>query len=99
MKKTFAVSLCREGILGGGLYVGESKLIYRTDKLTVSPALKRLEMPFSEICSIRRECVFVFSLVSFGMKNDETYKFLVFAPRALMATLDELGLGKLIINM
>ena len=37
MGKTFVCSLCRNGIIGGGLYIDEQSITYSTQKLTVSP--------------------------------------------------------------
>lgn len=63
MKKTFAVSLCRNGILGGGIFADNEKIVYRTGKITVE--LK--------------------------MKNGENFKFIVYARKAFLGTLEELG--------
>ena len=39
MGKTFVCSLCRNGIIGGGLYIDEQSITYSTQKLTVSMGL------------------------------------------------------------
>ncbi len=41
MGKTFVCSLCRNGIIGGGLYIDEQSITYSTQKLTVSPTVSQ----------------------------------------------------------
>ena len=36
MGKTFVCSLCRNGIIGGGLYIDEQSITYSTQKLLIS---------------------------------------------------------------
>ena len=57
MGKTFVCSVCRNGIIGGGLYIDEQSITYSTQKLTVSP-LYRNQMcirdsvwPYSGSCA------------------------------------------------
>ena len=49
MGKTFVCSLCRNGIIGGGLYIDEQSITYSTQKLTVSPLYRNLVLPMNEI--------------------------------------------------
>ena len=49
MGKTFVCSLCRNGIIGGGLYIDEQSITYSTQKLTVSPLHRNLVLPMNEI--------------------------------------------------
>ncbi len=51
MGKTFVCSLCRNGIIGGGLYIDEQSITYSTQKLTVSPLYRNLVLPMNEIRS------------------------------------------------
>ena len=48
MGKTFVCSLCRNGIIGGGLYIDEQSITYSTQKLTVSPLYRNLVLPMNE---------------------------------------------------
>ena len=50
--KAFVCSLCRNGILGGGLYLDEQSLVYKTNKLTVDQKYRRLVMPLQQIKEI-----------------------------------------------
>jgi hypothetical protein len=82
------VSLCREGVLGGGIVADDEGLVYQTGKTTVSPRLKRIEMKYDNIQSYSRSRVFCFPLVSITMKDGECYKFIVFSPSAFCSLLD-----------
>ena len=42
-------SLCHNGILGGGVYLDNQAVTYRTQKLTVSEKYKNLILPLKEI--------------------------------------------------
>lgn len=79
MKKAFMCSLCRNGLLGGGLYLDEQVVTYKTQKLTVSESYKNLVLPLQEIeaLSWRR----VIPIASFSMTNGECYQFLIFNKR------------------
>ena len=93
MKKVFSVSLCREGILGGGLFADSRKLTYRTGKLTVSPRFRNLEMPLSDIVNVSRGRMLFLPTFTLKMKNDEEFKFIVFSPNAFLKTLKELDVN------
>lgn len=75
--KSFVCSLCRGGILGGGLYLDSSSLIYRTNKLTVDKKYRNLVLPMSEIKEITWKWI-VFPVATVLMKNGESYKFIIF---------------------
>ena len=80
MKKVFICSLCRSGILGGGLYLNEQSVTYRTNKLTVDEKYRNLVLPLSEITDLTWKQI-VFPIASFHMANGEEYKFLIFNKR------------------
>ena len=42
MRQVFIASICREGVLGGGITADDEALTFRTGKVTVSPALRHL---------------------------------------------------------
>lgn len=77
MRKVFMCSLCHNGILGGGLYLDNQAVTYRTQKLTVSEKYKNLILPLSEIKGISWKWI-VFPVATFYMKNGECYKFIIF---------------------
>ena len=80
MNKVFLCSLCHNGILGGALYLDESSLTYKTNKLTVDKAYKNLILPLNEIAELRWKWV-VFPIATFHMKNGTKYKFIIFNKR------------------
>lgn len=80
MKKAFMCSLCRDGILGGGLYLDNQCVIYRTQKLTVNEKYRNLVLPLKEIRKITWKWIF-FPVATFYMKNGEKYKIIIFNKR------------------
>ena len=46
MKQYYVASLCREGILGGGIVADEGGITYKTGKVTVSSRFRNLEMKY-----------------------------------------------------
>lgn len=77
MKKIFICSLCRDGILGGALYLDESSITYKTNKLTVDKAYKNLILPLEKIENLTWKRI-LFPIATFRMKNGEEYKFIIF---------------------
>ena len=56
VRKVFMCSLCYNGILGGGLYLDNNSVTYKTQKLTVNEKYKNLVLPSSEIEGITWKC-------------------------------------------
>ena len=77
MRRVFFCSLCHNGILGGGLYLDNQSVTYRTQKLTVDDKYKNLVLPLNEIKEITWKCV-IFPVATFHMKNSECYKIIIF---------------------
>jgi hypothetical protein len=77
MRKSFICSLCHNGILGGALYLDESSLTYRTNKLTVDKEYRNLVLPLEEIEKLTWKWI-VFPVATFHMKNGMEYKFIIF---------------------
>ncbi|MBD5496350.1 MAG: hypothetical protein HDR11_01095 [Lachnospiraceae bacterium] len=77
MRKVFMCSLCRNGILGGGLYLDNQSIIYRTQKLTVNEKYRNLVLPLNEIRKITWKLI-IFPVATFLMKNGEEYKLIIF---------------------
>ncbi len=75
--KSFACSLCHNGILGGGLYLDSQSLTYRTNKLTVDKKYRNIVLPLQEIEEISWKLI-LFPLATVSMKNGEQYKFIIF---------------------
>ena len=78
MKKSFVCSLiCHNGILGGGIYIEDNSITYKTNKLTVDKSLRRLVLPIDEIVELTWKWI-VFPIATINMKNGEKYKFIIF---------------------
>ena len=75
--KSFACSLCHNGILGGGLYLDSQALTYRTNKLTVDDKYRKLVLPMKEIQEISWKWI-VFPVATVHMQNGESYQFIIF---------------------
>ncbi len=92
MKDYFIVSICKNGILGGGIVADDEAITYKTNKLTVSPALRNLRMPYAEIDSFVKYRRLLFPMVAVNMKNGERYAFIVFFTRKkFCALLEKMG--------
>ena len=78
MKKTFICSIiCRNGILGGGLYIDDTAISYKTNKLTVDKKYRNLVLPRNEIRELSWKW-FLFPVATLQMINGEEYKFIIF---------------------
>ena len=77
MRKIFMCSLCRNGILGGALYLDDNSVTYKTNKLTVDKAYRNLILPLDEIAELTWKWV-VFPIATMRMTNGEQYKFIIF---------------------
>jgi hypothetical protein len=75
--KAFACSLCRNGILGGGLYLDSQALTYKTNKLTVDDKYRKLVLPMKEIQEISWRWI-IFPVATVHMQNGELYQFIIF---------------------
>ena len=77
MKKCFICSFFHRGILGGALYLDDSAVTYRTNKLTVAPEYRNLVLPLAEIQRITWKQV-LFPVATFHMTDGREFKFLIF---------------------
>lgn len=77
MRKAFMCSLCHDGILGGGLYLDNQSVFYRTQKLSVDEKYRNLVLPLNEITKITWKWI-IFPVATFHMKNGEEYKIIIF---------------------
>ena len=87
MRKRFAASLCKNGLLGGALYVDSVSVTYRTGKLTVPDKFRNLVMPYAEIESVINSRWLGLPTITIQLKNREEYQFLVFGRKAFIAAL------------
>lgn len=74
MRKVFVCSLCHNGVLGGGLYVDDTAITYKTNKLTVAREYRNLVLPLNEI----REITWNWILATVTLTSGTQYRFLIF---------------------
>ena len=86
--KSFVCSLCHNGILGGGLYLDNTSLTYKTNKLTVDKKYRNLVLPMSEIKDITWKWI-IFPVATVFMKTGESYKFIIFNAKRFKKWFDE----------
>ena len=78
MKKGFMCSLiCHNGILGGGIYIEDHSITFKTNKLTVDKRYRNLVLMLDEINELSWKWV-VFPVATFHMKNGENVKVIIF---------------------
>lgn len=77
MKKIYAASLCKNGLLGGRLYIDDEKITFCTGKITVPSQLRNLELNFKDVVGIRKEKLFILPIAAIIMRNGEEWKFFI----------------------
>lgn len=80
MKKSFMCSLCHGGIIGGGLYLDDEKITYKTNKLTVDSKYKRISLPLDKINDVTWKWI-IFPIATFKMSDGNNYTFIIFNKR------------------
>ena len=89
MKQYYVASLCREGILGGGIVADDDGITYKTGKVTVSPRFRNLEMKYRNIQGFSQKRVLCFPVFTISMNDGENYTFIIFSPKRFTALLRE----------
>ncbi len=92
MKEIFTVSLCRGGLLGGGIIAEDESMAFRTGKLTVSPSLRNIEMRYRDIQEVSEGSFMLLPSVRISMKDGESYEFVVFSKVRFLKMLSEKGI-------
>ena len=87
MDQTYMASLCHQGLLGGGLFLDDERVTYRTGKLSVSPEIRNLQLPFCRIKGVEKSRALFLPTVTLHMKDGRAWKFLVFGRRRFLANL------------
>ncbi len=93
MKNYFIVSLCKNGLLGGGITANDDAVTYHTGKVTVSPKYRNLEMRYENILSVSCGRFLLLPTVALSMRNGETHKFVVFARKRFLKLLKQNGVA------
>lgn len=92
-KRIYSASLCREGILGGYLCVGDGKVVYRTGKITVPDRFRNLELEKDAIRQVTKGNMLCFPTVTIRTDGNEEFKFIVFRRNSFLNRLKDMGIG------
>lgn len=87
MKKTYIASLCKKGLLGGGLFLDDERVTYRTGKMSVPPEIRNLALPFCRIRAVEKSKALFLPTVTIAMQDGREWKFLVFCRRSFLDNL------------
>ena len=87
MKNTFSVSLCKNGIIGGWIAVGEVSMVYKTGKVTIPEKYRNLVMEYKDVLSVTEGKMLFLPTVTVKMKNEEEYKFIVYNRKRFLEVL------------
>ena len=93
MKQYFVVSLCKNGVLGGGIVADETAITYRTGKVTVPKEYRALQMNYREITGAAAGRKFGFPIVDLTLTDGRQYRFLVFAQKRFLTLLRQQGVA------
>ena len=89
MEKTYLASLCYQGLLGGGLFLDDERVTYRTGKLQVPPEIRKLDLPFCRIRSVEKSKALFLPTVTISMEDGRVWKFLVFDRGSFLRNLEK----------
>lgn len=87
MDKTYIASLCKNGLLGGGLFLDDERVTYRTGKVSVSPEIRNLPLPFCRIKRVEKSRALFLPTVTIAMQGGQEWKFLVFGRNGFLDNL------------
>ena len=92
MKKYFAASLVKSGLLGGGIAVDADAITYHTGKVTVPQEYRNLKIKYEDISEVTMGWLFILPIVTVKMRNGNEYKFAIFFNRkSFVDTLRDMG--------
>ena len=91
MGKYFVVSLCKNGLIGGGITAEEDAITYHTGKVTVPKEIRRLVMKYEDIEGLTLGWLLFLPTVPVKLRGGEEYKFVVFGRNRFVSTLVEMG--------
>lgn len=89
LTNTYSVSLCKNGILGGYITIGEVSMVYKTGKVTIPEKYRNLVMEYKDIFSVTEGTLLFLPTVTVKMKNEEEYKFIVFNRKHFLEALNK----------
>ena len=91
MGKYFVGSLCKNGLIGGGITAEEDAITYHTGKVTVPKEIRRLVMKYEDIEGLTLDRLLILPTVTVRMRGGGEYQFVVFGRNRFVSTLVEMG--------
>ncbi|MDR0928813.1 MAG: hypothetical protein LBM74_03755 [Oscillospiraceae bacterium] len=92
--KTFLASLCYKGAHGGGLYLHDDHLAFRTDKLLLPADKKRLRIDYKDIAAVKMDkAAGLFPAVTITTHRGESTKFILFRRNSFISQLKGNGVA------
>lgn len=90
MKKTFLASLCYKGAHGGGLFITDEFLAFRTNKLQLPKEMKFIQIPYTDIKNVSScSSLYLFPSILLTLNNGSSYKFIVFNREKCLRLINE----------
>ena len=77
MEKIYVASLCKNGLLGGGLVLEDERITYGTTKLQVPPEIRNLQLPYCRIKSVGKSWALFLPTVTIQMQDGREWKFFI----------------------
>ena len=91
MGKYFVVSLCKNGLIGGGITAEEDAITYHTSKVTVPKEIRRLVMKYEDIEGLTLGWLLFLPTITVKLRGGAEYKFVGFGRNRRVSTLVEMG--------
>ena len=91
MQKYFLASLCKNGILGGGITLEPDSFTYHTNKSVIPNEYRKLQIPFRDIRSLSTGRTLLFPWISVSLTSGEEYKFIIFSRKRFLELLRSQG--------
>ena len=91
MQNYFLASLCKNGILGGGITLEPDSFTYHTNKSGIPKEYRKLRIPFRNIRSLSTGSALFFPWISVSLTSGEEYKFIIFSRKRFLELLRSQG--------
>ena len=88
MEKMYMASLCYGGgLLGGGLFLDDERVTFRSTKLQVPPDIRNMPLPYCRIRRAEKSKALFLPTVTIEMEDGRERKFLVFGRKSFLASM------------
>ena len=88
MEKMYVASLCYSGgLLGGGLFLDDERVTFRSTKLQVPPEIRNMPLRYCRIRRVEKSKALFLPTVTVEMEDGRERKFLVFGRGGFLTNL------------